>query len=382
MRRLITVPILLCLVGAPGLAAQGPPQSPPPPPEVAFITVEAKTVPMLFEYVGVTEASKVVEVRARIQGFLESRDFDEGALIEEGAQLFTIDPRSFQADTDIAVARVEQAETRLKLAEQDVNRLKSVKVPGAIAETDLDKALAEQDDAAASLRLAKAQLAKAELEQSYTTVKAPLTGFIGKAEKEIGSLVDAGQNSLLTIMRQVDPIYVSFQISEREFLALQGEVDEGVLVLEEGSKPSVHITLLDGTEYPLEGRLNFESANVNLETGTVELRATFDNPDQRLKAGQFLNIRLNGYLRPNTLTVPQRAVSQSPQGAFVYVIDAENKAEFRTIKPGKWTGQDWIIESGLQPGERVVVEGLIKVQPGVVVNPVAYTPEPAPAPAR
>lgn len=381
MRRSTTLLTLLVSLGTSGIA-QGPPQGPPPPPEVAVITVEPKTVPMMFEYVGVTEASKVVEVRARIQGFLETRDFEEGALVNEGTPLFTIDPRSFKADTDIALARVEQAETRLKLAEQDVNRLKAVKVPGAIAETDLDKAMAEQDDAAASLRLSKAQLAKAELEQSYTVVKAPLTGFVDKAEKEIGSLVDAGQNSLLTIMRQVDPIYVSFQMSERAFLEWRGELDKGLLVLAEGAAPTVHITLLDGTEYASPGQINFESAAVSLETGAVELRATFENPDQRLKAGQFVSIHMNGYVRPNTLAVPQRAVSQSPQGAYVYVVDAENKAEFRIIKPGKWTGQDWIVESGLQPGERVVVEGLVKVQPGIQVNPVPYSPEPAPAQAQ
>ncbi|MCC6695998.1 MAG: efflux RND transporter periplasmic adaptor subunit [Candidatus Hydrogenedentes bacterium] len=381
MRRSTTLLTLLVSLGTSSIA-QGPPQGPPPPPEVAVITVEPKTVPMVFDYVGVTEASKVVEVRARIQGFLETRDFEEGALVDEGTPLFTIDPRSFKADTDIALARVEQAVTRLKLAEQDVNRLKAVKVPGAIAETDLDKAMAEQDDAAASLRLSKAQLAKAELEQSYTVVKAPLTGFVDKAEKEIGSLVDAGQNSLLTIMRQVDPIYVSFQMSERAFLEWRGELDKGLLVLAEGTEPSVRITLLDKTEYALPGHINFESAAMSLGTGAVELRATFENPDQRLKAGQFVNIHMNGYVRPNTLTVPQRAVSQSPQGAYVYVVDAENKAEFRIIKPGKWTGRDWIVESGLEPGERVVVEGLIKVQPGIPVNPVPYSPEPAPAQAQ
>jgi membrane fusion protein (multidrug efflux system) len=341
---------------------------------VAVITVQPETVPVAYEFVGVTEASKVVEVRARIQGFLDSRDFAEGAYIEQGTKLFTIDPRSFKADQQIAVARVEQAETRLTLAGQDVERLQSVKVPGAIAETDLDKALAEQADAAASLRLAKAELAKAELELSYTIVEAPLTGFVSKAEKEIGSLVDAGANSLLTLMRKVDPIYVSFQISEREYLRYEQEVNDGEIVLADGEDaPYLEVTLLDGTVYPERGVIDFESAAINVQTGTVELRATLPNADKRLKAGQFVKVFLRGYVRRDTLTVPLRAVSQSPQGTYIYVVDAENKAQFRTIKPGPWSSQDWIVDSGLAAGEQVVVEGLVKVQPGLVVNPVPYT---------
>ncbi|MBZ0122980.1 MAG: efflux RND transporter periplasmic adaptor subunit, partial [Roseovarius sp.] len=335
-----------------------------------------ETVPVAYEFVGVTEASKLVEVRARIQGFLETRDFSEGAYIEQGTKLFTIDPRSFQADQQIAVARVEQAETRLNLAGQEVERLRSVKVPGAIAETDLDQALAEQADAAASLRLAKAQLAKAELELSYTTVEAPLTGFIGKAEKEIGSLVDASANSLLTVMRQVDPIYVSFQVSERDYLRYEREVRDNEIVLAEGiDAPYLEVTLLDGSVYPEKGVIDFESAAINVQTGTVELRATLPNADKQLKAGQFVNVHLRGYVRPDTLTVPQRAVSQSPQGSYVYRVDDSNTAQFQIIEPGPWAADDWIVSSGLAAGDRVVVEGLVKVQPGITVNPVPYTAE-------
>lgn len=356
--------------------AQGPPKGQAPPPEVAVVTVEPHTVPVAYEFVGVTEASKIVEVRARIQGFLETRDFDEGAYIDQGTLLFTVDPRSFKADQQIAVARVEQAESRLALAKQEVERLQSVTVPGAIAETDLDKALAEQTDAEASLSLAKAQLAKADLELSYTKIEAPLTGFIGKAERDIGSLVDAGANSLLAVMRQVDPIYVSFQVSEREFLTYQRQVKSGEIVLKEGlDEPYLEATLLDGSVYPEHGVINFESANF-VQIGTVELRATLHNPDKFLKAGQFVKVHIRGYVRPNTITVPQRAVSQAPQGSYVFVVNDENKAEFRTITPGPWSAQDWIVNSGLSAGERVVVEGLVKVQPGIVVKPVPFTEKP------
>jgi membrane fusion protein (multidrug efflux system) len=384
--KLTNLAIAIALIANIGITAmseaQGPGQGPPPPPEVSVVTVEPHTVPVAYEFVGVTEASRIVEVRARIQGFLESRDFEEGAYIEQGMQLVTIDPRSFQADQQIAIARVEQAETRLKLAEQEVVRLQSVKVPGAIAETDLDQALAEQSDAAASLRLAKAELAKSELELSYTKIEAPLSGYIGKAEKEIGSLVDASANSLLTVMRQVDPIYVSFRVSERDFMRYEREAAENEIVLPEGiDAPYLEVTLLDGSVYPERGVIDFEAAAIDLQTGTVELRATLPNPDRRLKAGQFVKAHIRGYVRPETLTVPQRAVSQSPQGSYVYVVDDENKAQLRIIKPGIWSAQDWIVSSGISAGERIVVEGLVKVQPGIAVIPVAYTGQPDPEPA-
>lgn len=362
--------LMLLMLGAGPIATAQPPHGAPPPPEVSVLTVSPATVPVSFSYVGVTEASKVVEVRSRIQGFLETRDFEEGAWIEAGTRLFTVDARSFEADLQVAQAQVEQAESRVHLAEQEVKRLRSVTVPGAIAESDLDKQVAEVNNATALLRLAKAQLAKAQLELGYTKIDAPLTGFIDKAEKEIGSLVDAGQNSLLTRMRQVDPMYVSFSVSEREFLAMRDAEARGELVVADGAEPYLEITLLDGKPYKLQGKLNFESSQVDINTGTVELRGDFQNPDQFLKPGQFVKARIGGWIRPNTITVPQRAVSQSPQGAYVYVVGPENKAELRIITPGEWVGKDWIVQSGLKEGEQVVVEGITKVQPGIVVVPM------------
>jgi membrane fusion protein (multidrug efflux system) len=364
-----------------------PPGQQPPPPEVAYVTVSPETLPVSYKFIGVADASKTVEVRARIRGFIESRDFEEGALVQPGDALFTIDASSYKADLDIAKARVDQADARLHLAEQDVRRLQSVKEPGAIAQSDLDKQVAERSNADASLRLSKAELAKAELELSYTRVESPLSGYIGKSLKEIGSYVDEGQNSLLATVRQVDPIFVSFQVSEREWLQWRGQVQRGELILTNGSDPYVEITLLDGSTVPQRGEIDFESAVVNVQTGTVEVRAVFSNAENTLKPGQFLDVNLGGWERPNTLSVPQRAVGQSPQGAYVYVAGTESIAEMRMVKPGPWSGSNWIIESGLEPGDRVIVEGLIKVQPGIHVVPVEWTgnaPPPAvpPAPAE
>lgn len=354
-----------------------PPGHQAPPPEVDYVTVSPQTLPVAFRFIGVAAASKTVEVRSRVRGFIQSRDFNEGALVKPGQSLFTIDQGSFKADLEIAKARVQQAESRVRLAEQEVRRLQSVKEPGAIAQSDLDKQIAEQTNASASLRLAEAELAKAELELSYTAIESPLTGYIDKALKEIGSYVDYGQNSLLAIVRQVDPIYVSFQVSEREYLSWRGQQQLGELLLESGDRPYVQLQLLDGTVLEERGAIDFESAVVNLQTGTVEMRAVFANGDNLLKPGQFLDVSLGGWIRPNILAVPQRAVGQSPQGAYVYVVDSENKAEYRIIEPGEWSGSLWIVESGLQSGDKVIVEGLVKVQPGIVVVPSELSVEAA-----
>lgn len=366
----------VCL-GALG-AAQAQP-GPPPPPEVGILTVAHETLPVAFDFVGVTEASRIVEVRARVRGFLETRDFAEGAFVEAGTRLFSIDPRSFEADRDIAAAQVQQAEARLRLAEQELARLQSVTVPGAVAPSDIDTQTAAQSNAAAALRLARAQLAKADLELGYTRVEAPLSGYIGKALREIGSFVDEGQNSLLAVMQQVDPLYVSFSVSERQYLEWRRAEAEGRLVRGDGDALSVSLRLLDGTTLADVGAIDFESAEVDTATGTIEFRAAFANSTAGMKPGQFVKVLLNGYDRPGTVAIPQRAVGQSTEGAFVYVVNSEDVAELRFVQPGAWSGKRWIIESGLEPGDRVVVEGLVKVQPGLPVRPLPLPADPEPA---
>lgn len=373
MGKIVSIATLVLLASS-ALAAAGPGGAPPPP-EVEIITVESSSVPIQFDYVGVTQASKVVEIRARVQGFLETREFTEGSQVEAGTVLFTIDRRPFEADVQVAEAQVAQAETRVRLAEQEVERLRSVTVPGAIAQSDLDKQIAERENATAAVRLAKAQLDKAQLELSYTTVKAPITGYIGKTHKEIGSLVDAGQNSLLATVSQVDPMYVSFSVSERDLLTMRNAIDRGTLILASGEAPYIEVQLLDGSMYAHRGSIDFEDVAVSLGTGSVEMRATITNPDFALKPGQFVTVRIRGWVRPNTVAVPLRAVNQSPRGAYVYVVDDDNKAQMRLVEPGDWSGEQWIVNAGVSPGDRVVVEGHVKIQPGIDVVPVPYTPQ-------
>ena len=368
----------VCLILAPGQGSWAQPPAPPPP-EVSFVTVTPKPMAVSLNFVGVTEASKVVEIRSRVRGFLDSREFEEGSVVAQGTRLYRIDPRPFEADREIARARVSQAQARLDLAGQEVTRMQSVSVPGAIAQSDLDKQLAEQTNASAALNLARAELAKAELELGYTTVEAPFTGLVGKTEKEPGSFVDEGANGLLTVMHQVDPIYVSYQMTERDYLLWRKRAADGSYKLDGVEKPYLEITLLDGTAYAARGTIDFEANAVDTGTGSVEMRATFENLDGQLKPGQFVRAHMRGYQFPGAIAIPQRAVSESPQGSYVYVIKEDNTAEQRFIEPGPWSGSEWIIDAGLAPGERVVVDGVVKVQPGVTVVPAPLESQPATA---
>ena len=357
--------------------AQGPPGADMPPPQVTTAPVELKTHPVSFEYVGATSASKTIEIRARVQGFIESRDFQDGAWVETGEQLFTIDARPYEADQEIAAAQVQQAEARLQLAKQELERLRAVRTPGAVAATEIDLREAEVSSATANLRLAKAQLEKARLNVEYTTVSAPLTGFVGKALKEIGSYVDSGANTLLTTMEQVEPLYVSFPMPESDYLAWKRETGEGKVVFAEGvDAPVVEVTLYDGRLFGERGVLDYEDVSVAQQTGTVELRATFANAEHVLKPGQFVKVRLSGWVRPDVLTVPQRAVSQSPRGAYVYVVNGDSKVEMRPVTLGAQAEDGWELLDGVQVGEQVIVEGLTKVRPGteVAVGPPPGTP--------
>lgn len=367
--------VLVLLAASAGPAAGQPPRGGAmPPPQVEVTVAAVRTVPVTPEYVGLTAASKTVEVRARVQGFIESREFSDGAWVEEGATLFKIDRQPFAADREIAAAQLAQAETRLQLARQELARLQSVSAPGAVAAADIDQRAAEAANAAASVRLAKAQLEKAGLNLGYTNITAPLTGYVGKALREVGSFVDT-QNSLLAVMEQVDPLYVSFKVTESDFLAWKRDLRDGTMVLGEGAAaPSVEITLLDGTPFESPGVLDFENTGLDIKTGTVELRATFPNRDRLLKPGQFVKARLKGWERPGTLAVPRRAVGQSPRGAYVYVVDGENRAKMLQVRLGPWAGEDWIVLDGLTPGDRVITEGLAKVRDGGTVA-LAETPE-------
>lgn len=340
----------------------------PTAPTVSIDVVAPVTVPGNYEFIAQTAASRTVEIRARVQGFLLKRHFVEGGPVKEGDLLFTIDPRSFEADVQIARAQLAQAKAQLALAESNLSRVKEGVEKGGIAQADLDKAQAQRDEAVAEVKLSEARVTNAELDLSYTRVLSPVSGTIGQAERQEGALVDSGQNSLLATSQQVDPIYVNFNVSERDVLKWRSDVASGRIILENEKHLPTQITLSDGTVFESVGSINFVDVKVDPNTGTAMIRAEFPNKDSRLLPGQYVKLKVLGVERPNTLTVPQQAVLNTPNGTFVLVVGADGKAERRPVTLGDWLGSDWVVEFGLKAGERVIVDNIQKVQPGMEVK--------------
>lgn len=366
--------------------------APPPPPEVAVVTVEPATIPVEFEYVGRTEASKTVEIRARVAGFLLERTFAEGKPVKEGDLLFKIDPRLYEADLEIARARLAQAQAQERLARMDVDRFREAAPTGATSQRELDEADTKLASAHASVNLATAEVAKAELDLSYTTVRSPVTGVIGRALKDVGTYLDAGTDSLLAVATQTDPMYVTFPVSERDWLSWREDVERGVIRTAYQSAdgkpvnplhpdPPVRVALLDGTAYKEHGRLNFFDTSVDPRTGTAMARADFANAAEFLKPGQFVRATIYGWERPDSIVIPKRAVIQNPMGSIVMVVGADEKVEVRPVKLGSWMGDGWLIISGLEAGERVIADGFAKAPPGTVVKAVPFVPPVNGAPA-
>lgn len=354
----------------------------PPPPEVAVVTVQPRNMPIAFEYVGQTAGAQEVEVRARVSGILLSWNYDEGRPVRKGQSLFTIDPAPFRTALDRADAALAAAQARRNQARREVERLEPLLEKGMVARKAFDDAVAAEEVAVAETRAAQAALEQARLDLGYTRVEAPLAGVTSRALKSVGSLVEA-QQTLLTTISQVDPIHVVFSVSESDHLRVAAQSGSGRLVLPAGGRFAASVRLSDGTTYARSGRVDFADVRINPDTGASEMRAVLPNPDQRLRPGQFVRVRLEGAAVPAALTVPQRAVLEGPQGKLVLVVNASNVVEPRPVQVGQWSGEDWIIDSGLKAGERVIVDGVVKAAPGTTVKPVALTPAGArPAPAQ
>jgi membrane fusion protein (multidrug efflux system) len=338
-----------------------------PPAQVSVITVEPKSLPANFEYTGQTLGSREVEVRARVTGILQARNFTEGGKVAKGQSLFTIDPAPFAAAAARAEADVAGAEARLAQAKKNAARLKPLYAEKAVSQKEFDDAASAEAITEADLKAAKARLTEAQLNLLYTKVESPLSGIAGRAQRSEGTLV-SGPDVLLTTVTQVDPIWVSFGIPDNEQLRLNSESGAGRLELPKGGKFEVSVKLADGTVYGQTGKLNFSDVRVSGATGTSETRAEIPNPNGALRPGQFVRVTLKGAVRPNAAVVPQRAVLEGPQGKFVYVVN-EGKAEPRPVQVGDWIGDEWIIQSGLKAGDKVIVDGMARIfMPGAPVQ--------------
>lgn len=366
------IAMTILLVGCHGK----PPPPQLPPVEVSVFPVTPMTVPAIFEFVGQTQSSHLVEIRARVQGYLDRIDYTEGDLVPQGTVLFQLDPAQFVAAVERSKGMLEEQKALLWKAERDAERMEPLYAQNAASRKDLDDALSSVMAKKASVIQAKAQLEEAELNLGYTTITSPINGLSGKSTFREGALITPGPNGLLTTVAVLDPIWVMFNVSDNEILQGNNELKKNHLVYPKDMNFDVKILLADGSSFPQTGKVNFAQPWLDPTTGTMEVRAQFPNPDASLKPGQFVRVHVYGAERPNALFVPQAAVMQGQKGKYVYVVKTDGTAELRPITVGEWFENYWLIFDGLQAGEKVIVGGVAKVQPGQPVNVIKEDPVP------
>ncbi len=349
-------------------AVEAPPAAQAPPaPGVTFVTVTPHDLPEQYERLGVVEPSRTADVRARVEGFLAERLFEEGEHVEAGQVLYRIERDTYEATERIRKAELEDARARLDLARREYDRAVNLGRTGAIAQERLDQTEIERERANAAVERAEASLQEARLDLGYTEVVAPISGVVGKAVHDQGDLVDDSSNSLLTTITCISPIYVSYGISEVDYLQLR---KGGEFKFSDNVRFTV--MLKNGETFDEPGKLNYQAAEFEPSTGMLRVRIEYPNAQRVLRPNQFVKIIEDHGLQTEVLTVPKQSVIQSPAGAAVFVIDENDTLQFRPVKVGPWRNDQWVIASGLQPGERVMVEGLLKSRPGAPVNPSPY----------
>ena len=327
-------------------------------PQAQVIKVEPQNIPLSFEFAARAQGSKETEVRARVGGILLKRDYVEGSTVEEGSLLFQIDPAPFEVALSQAKAKLAQNEAQLKAAQTQWERIAKLFEQRIVSEKSRDEARANLDSLEASTQLAKAEVEQAQLNLDYTEVKAPISGITSLEAQSEGSLIAV--NGLLTSITQLNPIYVIFSASENEILSLTNMVDRG-LIKNPHNESEIRAKLKLGSDgvYAEEGRINFINPSVDAATGTIKLRAVFPNPEGRVRPGQFLRLVMEGLTRIDALVVPQEAIMQGAQGAFVYRVSPQGVIEVVNVQTGLTTPEGgWIIDEGLNPGDMVVVSGV------------------------
>lgn len=358
---------------------KGPQSQGRPPAEVSVIKVEPKDTPVAAEFVAQTQSSHQVEIRARVNAFLDKRTYIEGSLVKAGQVMFRMDPKPFQAQLDAEQGALQQQQARLVTAEANLKRVKPLAEQDALSQKDLDDATGQAQAARAAVETARANVETARLNLSYTTISSPVTGLSSYARIQDGAYVNQA-NSLLTYVAQTDPMWVNFSISENDVLKYRGQAEKGQLIVPKEGAYIVEIVLGDGSIYPYKGRVTFADAEYNTQTGTFLIRATVPNPKDILRPGQFVRAHLLGAVRPKAILVPQRAVQQGSKGHFIWVASKEGKAEARPVVVGDWKGNEWFITEGLIAGDQVVTDGGLTLQPGAPVVIKGQAPAQGPAP--
>jgi membrane fusion protein, multidrug efflux system len=372
LSQILSACLLLAAVFSCGKKEEAKPQAQPA--EVFVVNIEPKDTPITFEYVAQTQSSQQVEIRARVNGFLEKRVYTEGSVVKAGQVLFLMDKKPFQAQVDDAAAALARQNAALETARANLARVKPLVAQNALSEKNLDDATGTYESYAAAVQQAKAQLKTAELNLSYCTITSPVNGITGAAVQQDGAYISAA-NSKLTTVAVLSPIWVNFSLSENEIQNYRDQISRKLIIPPPGGNYEVEVILVDGSIFPSKGRITFAAPLYNPQTGTFLIRVTRDNPGGTLRPNQYVRARLNGAIRPKAILVPQRAVQQGAKGHFVWVVNKESKAEYRPVAVGDWHGDDWFITEGLRAGEAVVVDGALTLQPGVAVTAKPLTAE-------
>lgn len=339
----------------------------PPPVEVSTVEIKKKTIPWIYESVGNAVSSHPVEIRARVEGYLEEISYTEGDRVSIGQVMFKLDQRPFAAALEQAQGMLAREKALLWNAKQAVDRLTPLYAKHAASKKDLDDATAALLAAQASVDAAQAGVFTAEINLSYTVISAPINGVAGKSNFWQGALISPGPNNLLTKVDALDPIWVYFNISDNERLKLEKEIKNRTLIMPKDDNFEVEVILSDGSLFPARGKVNFFAPTYDERTGTLSLRAQFPNPNSLLRPGQFVRVKVLGAVRPHAIYVPQKALVEGKNGMYVYVV-RDGKAAIQNVEVGDWYGDNWVIMEGLNVGDQVIVDGVNKVGQGTPVK--------------
>ncbi len=343
-------------------------------PEVSVLKVEARDIPVSFQWVAQTQSSHEVEIRSRVVGFLDKRVYVEGSMVKAGDLLFVMDKKPFQAQVDDAAAALARQKAALETARLNLARVRPLVEQDALSKKQLDDSTGVYEAYAAAVEQAKAQLTTAQLNLSYCSISSPVDAVTAAALQKDGAYINL-QNSHLTTVYALSPVWVNFSLSEQWVQNFRNEIARKTIAPPADEAYEVEIIQVDGSVFPQKGHITFRAPIYNPQTGTFLIRVTLDNPDGILRPNQYVQARVKGALRPGAIQVPQRAVQQGAKGHFVWVVTRESKAENRPVSVGDWNGDDWFITGGLRSGDDVVVDGGLLLQPGAAVHAKPLTAE-------
>jgi len=369
-KRFLTLFVFLVVSGLLLTACKSKKEEVKAPPPFKVLEIKAKKVPVYVQMVGQAIGIPTVEIRARVSGYLKNWSFKEGSIVTKGQVLFTIEPDEYINNVANEKADLDNRTAAWEKAKLDVARLKPLLSTRAISQNDYDVAVTTEQQTKAAVASAKAGLDQAQLNLSYTTMAAPITGAIGACNVNPGNLVGKGEATLLTTVSAVDPIYVNFQMNETDYLKIMRYIEENLKTLNKENKSTVYLTLADKVEYNMPGKIDFIDRQVNTSTGTIAMRAVFPNTNGLLKPGNFATVNLVLMEREDGIVIPQSATTQIQGKVFAFLVNNENKVNRVPIILGRSIGQNFIVNNGLKPGDRIMLEGFQKFKEEMQIKPV------------